>query len=93
VRLLASKPSQLSVVRSFARATLARWGTQADLANLQSSYADASSDLERAEIVRCLTGMEKGRRNAFLSRLAEDGQLTSMATKLTRQERLPWVAI
>lgn len=90
VRKVESYQSQLPIIRSYARATLAKWGSEADLNRLQLSYSDANSDLERAEIVRCLVGMEKGRRNAFLGRVKDDGELTSLASQLTRREKLQW---
>jgi hypothetical protein len=93
VRKRESHLSQLPVIRSYARATLAKWGSEADLARLQISYSEANSDLEWAEIVRCLVGMEKGRRNAFLGRVKDDGVLTALAAQLTRQEKLPWDAL
>lgn len=93
VRKRESHLSQIPIIRSYARATLAKWGSEADLARLQISYSEASSDLEWAEIVRCIVGMEKGRRNAFLGRVKDDGVLTALAAQLTRQEKLPWDAL
>lgn len=84
VRSIAFDGGVVAATRSYARATLARWGSSADLDRLQSAYPNAQSDLERAEIVRSLGRMERGKRNAFLARVGSDGDLTAVAARITR---------
>ena len=71
--------SQHHVARSMARACLGKWGTAADLHQIESAYAQARHDQERAEIVCCLSRVEKSHRNAFLRKVANDGPMVSRA--------------
>ena len=71
-RRLAFDRTRPSFVRAVARRVLARFGSAADLEQLQREYADASPR-EQAELLCCLERMELGRRNAFLARCEGDG--------------------
>lgn len=79
-------------VRATARAVIGRWGSAADLERLEHAYPDARSANEAAEIICCLTRMESGRRNAFLGRVAGDGDLQSRAVRAVRENRIRWDA-
>lgn len=46
---------------------------------IEREYADAATDLERADIASALARMEKGRRNAFYGRIRADGILIARA--------------
>lgn len=87
VRDYATNRGVLWAARAVARAMLGKWGTTADLETLQTNYANAETDLERAELVCCLARMETGRRNAFLGVAAADGEIVSRAVRLVRTGR------
>jgi hypothetical protein len=84
VRGVASAPSTARYVHSAARALLGRHGTDADGDDLMRAYGAATSDLECAEIVCSIARVEKGKRNAFLGRIKDDGFLTSAAVQGVR---------
>ncbi len=79
-------------VRSVARCLLGKLGDAADLESLEAAYAEAQSDIERAEILCALQRMEAGRRNALFGRAAGDGDLASMAIRLARNGAVEWEA-
>lgn len=54
-------------------------GNQADLEKIESSYSDAKTELERAEIVVALERLETGRRNSFYNRVRADGEFVHRA--------------
>jgi reverse transcriptase-like protein len=73
-------------LRSAARMLLAKFGTDADIDDIASSYSEASADFERAELVCCLYRMEKSRRNALLGQAKKDGFFASAAVSLVKKE-------
>jgi hypothetical protein len=92
LRQFAMGPGQHWYVRAVARAALGKFGDPADLESLEAAYADAQSDVERAEILCALRRMERGRRNALYGRAASDGELPSKAVRLARSGRMTWEA-
>jgi hypothetical protein len=56
----------------------------ADLERLVAFYPRATDDIERAEIICCVTRMELSRRNSFLSRVAADSVWTQWASDAVR---------
>jgi len=66
-------------LRSYALAILGAAGNRADLERVETSYGEATSDVERADIVAALKRMEVGRRNAFFGRVRGDGELVRRA--------------
>lgn len=83
-RGLAFDESQPEYLRAVARQMLGRYGAAADLERLEASYNRAGGDLEKAELICSISRMETGRRNAFLARVANDGELQRRAVQLVR---------
>ena len=71
-------------LRSIARSILGRFGNSADIDKIEDQLILTTSDFERAELLCCLTKMEKGKRNALLGRFAKDGQITEMAASYVK---------
>lgn len=84
-RSMAAGPNVPPYLRSAIRALLGRFGTPADLDDLMRSYGDASSDLERAEILCGLVRAEEMKRNAFFGKLKGDGFLVDTAIAAIKQ--------
>jgi hypothetical protein len=78
-------------VRAVARATLGKFGDPADLQGLEAAYANAASEVEKAELLCALQRMETGRRNALFGRAAGDGDLASKAVRLARGGNVSWM--
>lgn len=66
-------------LRSIARRILGRFGNIADFEKLEDQLSHISSDMERAELLCCLSKLEKGKRNAILGKYSKDGPFTEMA--------------
>ena len=73
-------------LRSFARALLARNGSIADLERFMLIYPNASSDLEQAELLCCLSSLETQRRNSFVARVQGDNYLNGLARNRLRTQ-------
>jgi hypothetical protein len=71
-------------LRSYALFLLGRFGTPADLERLEASYSDASTDIERAELIAAIARMPAVRRNSFYSSVHADGPLVERAIRITR---------
>ena len=71
-------------LRSVARSILGKFGNTADIEKIEDQLTHIVSDFERAELLCCLTKMEKGKRNALLGRVAKDGQITEMAVSYVK---------
>lgn len=76
-----NKPQWL---RSVCIAYTGRFAQGPDLDLLEESYAEATNDVERADIVAALTRQERGRRNTFYARLRRDGDLIQRAIAVAR---------
>lgn len=83
-RRFAFDRSQPLYLRCVCRKILGDFGSAADLELLQASYSDASSELERSEILCSLERMERGRRNAFLGRVRNGSDMVSRAVMFVR---------
>jgi len=92
VRTFAFEAGEPWYVRAASRSLLGKFGDSADLESLEAAYANAQSDIERAEIVCALQRMEIGRRNALYGRAAGDGRLASQAVRLARAGGAHWCA-
>lgn len=79
-------------MRAIARAVLGKLGDTADLESLEAAYANAESQIEKAELVCALQRMEPGRRNALYGRAAGDGELPSQAVRAARGSHIAWTA-
>jgi hypothetical protein len=71
-------------VRVAAQALLGRFGDQADIERLASAFSSATDPLERAQLLCCLGGLEKGRRSALLGRVRDEQPWVARAVKLLR---------
>lgn len=71
-------------LRSISKSILGRFGNSADLEKLEESYSETTDEIERAELLCCLTRLEKTRRNSLLGRLTLDGQVVGLATQLIK---------
>lgn len=71
-------------LRSYALAYLGRYGDQSDLDLIEGSYQEASSEIEKAEIVGAVSRMERTRRNAFYARISDDGPLVGFAVRFSK---------
>jgi hypothetical protein len=71
-------------VKSGAREVLAVYGTTADLERFEQDFAEADSDLQQAEMICSLRRMERVRRNAFLGRVTNPGQMSGYALRFAR---------
>lgn len=83
-RTLAFDQREPAYLRSTCRAVLGKFGTPADLEQLQYAYAEARGPFEQCEILCCLGRMESKRRNAFLARQKEDSDLHGRAVAYAR---------
>jgi len=68
--------------RAVSRQVVGGHGTLADLERLEGEYEQTHDDLEQAQIILCLTRVERQRRNAFLARAKGDGELQRRAVSL-----------
>jgi len=73
-------------LRSPAIAYLGANGDQSDLEVLMEKYPSSSDQVERADIVAALSGLEKSRRNAFYARASLDGDLIARAVNLVKSQ-------
>lgn len=71
-------------LRAVARNILGRFGNTADIDKIEDQLNYIVSDFERAELLCCLSKMEKGKRNALLGRVAKDGRITEMAVSFVK---------
>jgi len=76
-----------SYLRAVCRIILQNNGTTADLDRLEISYGMVHEDLEKAQILVSLKGLEAERRNAFYRRVAGDGDLCGRAIRFVQQLR------
>ena len=74
-------------LRTYSIAILGAAGNASDLAVIETSYASATDELERAEIARALARMEPSRRNSFYRRIRKHGDMVCWAIEDAR--RLP----
>lgn len=73
-------------LRSISTLALGACGNTSDLENLEREYPEAATDIERADIVAALWKAEKGRRNAFYSRVQEDSCLIGLSVQCAKQK-------
>jgi len=73
-----------AAVRSYAFAYIGQFSPTTALPDIEESYTNATTELERADRVAALTRMERGRRNAFYARVSAHGKLVSRAIAVAR---------
>lgn len=66
-------------LRSVARNILGDFGNHADIDRLEECIQASAADTEIAELVCCVSKMEKARRNSFLGRLSKGRALVDMS--------------
>jgi hypothetical protein len=80
--------ARTSYLRSICRAVLQENANMADLERMEDSYASFHDELEKAQVLISLKGMEIGRRNSFFGRVANDGFLCRRAVRLVKEQRV-----
>jgi hypothetical protein len=86
-RQLAFDNARPSYLRGVCRLLLENHGTTADLDRLEASYGAIHEDLEKAQILVSLKGLELKRRNAFYRRVKGDGELCERAIKFVSRQK------
>jgi len=71
-------------LRSYAFAYLRSFGSAADWAQIEESYGEAMTELERADRVAAVERLERGRRNTFYARVGGHGKLVSRAVAVAK---------
>jgi hypothetical protein len=71
-------------LRSYAFAYLRTFGSAPDWAQIEESYGEAMTELERADRVAAVERLERGRRNTFYARVAGHGKLVSRAVVVAK---------
>ncbi len=71
-------------LRSYAFAYLRVFGAVFDWAQIEESYGEATTEIERADRVAAVERLERGRRNAFYARVAGHGKLVARAIVVSK---------
>lgn len=71
-------------IHTISRIILGKYGSAADLENIESSYSTANNDLTKCEIIFALERMETSRRNAFYSRVEGDSFLIRKSVSMVK---------
>jgi len=71
-------------LRSYAFAYIRGFGTPADWAQIEESYGEAATDIDRADRVAAVERLERGRRNAFYARVEGHGRLVARAVVVSK---------
>jgi hypothetical protein len=74
-----------SYVQAAARGALARIGDDSDLDRMAALLSSVTDPLERAQILTCLSRLEKARRNALAGHMKREEPWGSLAAKLLKQ--------
>lgn len=83
-RILAFDNNRPCYIRAISRTLLGKVGNVADISKIEDQLTTITSDFERAELICCLSKMEKGKRNTMLARIAKGGQFTEMAVQFVK---------
>ena len=83
-RRLAYNSNAAPYVKTMAKEVLAAVGEPADLERFEQEFADAESDLQQAAMVCFVRRVERQRRNSFLGRIGQAGELTEFAIRWVR---------
>lgn len=84
IRKIALSGDTPSYVRIVCEALLGRFGDIADRERIATRFGSSSDPLERAQLLCCLSNLEKGRRNALMGRVKDEGPWVARAVKLMR---------
>lgn len=74
-------------LKSICFALLKDYTNVADLEKLQRTYSYIRNNLEQAEIIICLKGLEQGRRNQIYSQYSNDGFYTLNAVQMVKKNK------
>lgn len=86
VRRIGFEASTPRYVKTYCRAFLGKFGSNADLERIADSYDEASDRSEKVEIICTIRRLEHGRRNALLGRVEKDGEMNRRAVKWVKTE-------
>jgi hypothetical protein len=81
IRTVAFDSSTPRYVKTYCRAFLGEFGSDADLERIADSYDDTADPSEKVEIICSLKRLEPGRRNSFLARVDKDGEMNLRASR------------
>lgn len=84
VRQLAFRPESPGYVQAVAYELLGRFGTHADLDEVEARFKSTSEPLARAQLLCCLRRLEKGRRNGLAARVGRDHGWVGRAASFVR---------
>jgi len=84
IRTVAQDGDSPSFVQAYANALLGKFGDYSDLERIASAYRKSSDPLERAQLLCCLSGLERSKRNAMLGRVRGQKPWLDRAAKLVR---------
>lgn len=85
VRLLATRPESPPYVQAVAYQLLGMFGDHGDLESIEGSFKAATDQMERAQLLCCLSRLEKSRRNALAGRVGNDKEWVGRAVRLVRR--------
>jgi Reverse transcriptase (RNA-dependent DNA polymerase) len=84
VRQLAFRPESPPYVQAMGLELLGRFGTHADIDQIEERFKSTSEPLRRAQLLCCLRGLEKSRRNGLAARVDGEGGWVGRAASFTR---------
>lgn len=85
IRLLATRPESPPYVQAVAFQLLGMFGDHGDLEDIESAFKATTESLQRAQLLCCLSRLEKSRRNALAGRVGNDREWVGRAAQLVRQ--------
>lgn len=84
VRQLAFRPESPSYVQAVACELLGRFGVDSDLDEIEARFKSTSESLRRAQLLCCLRGLEKSRRNGLAARVGKEHGWVGLAADFVR---------
>ena len=84
VRQLSFRAESPHYVQATARRLLGRFGTHSDLEEIETLFKSTSEPLQRAQLLCCLQGLEKSRRNGIAARVDADKGWVGRAAAFVR---------
>ncbi len=84
VRQLAFRATEPPYVQAMALELLGRFGTHADFDQIEERFKSTAEPLRRAQLLCCLRGLEKSRRNGLAARVGGEGGWVGRAAAYAR---------